>query len=319
MYLLKRSVWMFLLLCLGCSAQSAAPSDVAKRVERQVRYSFEVPPEVKVTVGEGKPSEFTGYDTVPITFTQGDRSTTHDFLLAKDGKTLLRVTRMDLTADPFAALMSKIDVSGRPVRGNKDAKVTVVVYDDFQCPYCQRMYSTLFREVFPAYADRIKVIFKDYPLAEIHPWATRAAVNANCLAAQNGEAYWDFSDRVHYTQGEINTKPEGQRLASLDALALEFGKKHNLDAAKLQACIKAQDDRAIKAAVAEGDALGVSGTPAIFINGRKLGGAVPAPDFRAVLDSALREAGQSAPVAAQSSPAAPQTAAPAAARPPVSN
>lgn len=297
--LLKRPVSLMLLLCLGCSAQSTAP-DLARRIERQVRFTYEIPEEVGVKVGERKPSEIPGYDQVLISFSQGERVTTHDFLVSRDGKNLVRMSKMDLSVDPYEQLMQKIDVSGRPIRGNPDAKVTVVVYDDFQCPYCSRMHQTLFREVFPAYKERIKVIYKDFPL-DFHAWAMRAAVNANCLGAQSADAYWTFADQVHLTPEQItgNNRPLPQQLAQLDAMALKFGQQHQLDSARLQACLKAADSKPVKASLAEGNALGINGTPAIFVNGRKLGGAVPASVLRATLDAALRDAGQPVPAPAQ--------------------
>ena len=97
-----------------------------------------------------------------VKLSYGGQTQTRELLLSKDGKTLLSVMKMDLTRDPQAEMMAKIDLQGRPVRGNKDAKVTVVVYDDFQCPYCSRMHQTL-NEVLKSYGDRIKVVYKDYP------------------------------------------------------------------------------------------------------------------------------------------------------------
>ena len=82
-----------------------------------------VPPEVKVVVGPLRPSEFPDYDAVTITFDNGGKKQDHEFLLSKDHKTLLRMTKFDLTKDPDAEVMKKIDVAGRPTRGNKDAKV----------------------------------------------------------------------------------------------------------------------------------------------------------------------------------------------------
>ena len=107
------------------------------------------------------------------------------------------MTRFDLTTDPYAEIMKKIDVSGRPTRGNKDAKVTIVNYDDFECPFCSRMHATLFPGLFKEYGDRVLFIYKDYPIEEIHPWAMHAAVDANCLAAQNNDAYWEYADYLH--------------------------------------------------------------------------------------------------------------------------
>ena len=139
---------------------------------------------MQITIGQVRPSDFTNYDAVKLTFTKGTRKDDYDFLLAKDGKTLVKLTKLDLTKDPNAELMKKMDVSGRPTRGNKRAKVVVVNYDDFQCPFCSRMHQTLFPQIYKEYGDKVLFIYKDYPLAEIHPWAIHAAINANCLAAQ---------------------------------------------------------------------------------------------------------------------------------------
>ena len=114
------------------------------------------------------------------------------------------MTKLDLTTDPYAEIMKKIDVSGRPTRGNKDAKVTIVNYDDFECPFCSRMHATLFPGLFKEYGDRVLFIYKDYPLEEIHPWAVHAAVDANCLGAQNNDAYWDYADYLHGNQHAIS-------------------------------------------------------------------------------------------------------------------
>jgi protein-disulfide isomerase len=288
----RRSILALVLLCLGCSAQSAAP-DLSKRVERQIRAYYNVPPSVKITVGAPKGSEFNGYQTLPVTFVQGEQKQDHDFLLSKDGKTLVRFTKIDISSDPYAATMKKIDVAGRPVRGAKDAKVVIVNYDDFECPFCSRMHQTLFPGLLKEYGDRVKIIYKDYPLVEIHPWAVHAAVDANCLVAQNNDAYWDFADYVHAHQHDITGQKSSQndQFAALDKVALTQGQTHNLDTTKLQSCLKAQDDSAVKASMKEAGDLGVSATPTLFVNGEKVDGALPAEEMRAVLDRALKEAG----------------------------
>ncbi len=131
--MVRRAFVVLLLVCLGCSAQSPSPtSDIARTIERQVRAQYSLPPDVKVTVGTLRPSEFADYDALTVTLAGSDRTRDFDFLLSRDHKTLLRMSKFDLTIDPYAAIMKKIDVSGRPVRGNKDAKVTVVNYDDFE-------------------------------------------------------------------------------------------------------------------------------------------------------------------------------------------
>jgi protein-disulfide isomerase len=301
---LRRATLVLLIVCLGCSAQSTSP-EVARRIEQQVRIFYTIPARVKVVLGPIKPSEFPNYDALTITFDGGEKKQTYDFLLAKDGKTLLRMTKLDLSKDPYAEVMKKIDVSGRPTRGNSKAKVIAVNYDDFECPFCSRMHQTLFPDLLKEYGDRVEFIYKDFPLAEIHPWATHAAVNANCLAAQNQDAYWDFADYIHANQKEVNSdKSHDAQLAALDRMALDQGQKHNLDGTKLQACIKAQQDDNVKASVHEGEALGVEATPTMFVNGEQVDGALSLGELRAVLDRALVQAGETPPAHPAPPPAA---------------
>lgn len=314
--MLKRAMTLVALLCLGCSAQSDATAEVNRRIERQVRNSAELSPSAQLKVGERKPSEFGGWDQVTVEVVDQGVPKTYTFLLSKDGKSLVHYTKFDLSVDPYQRTMSRIDLSGRPVRGNQDAKVTVAVYDDFQCPYCARMYETLFDEIIKTYGDRIRIIYKDYPLYEIHPWAVRAAVNANCLAEQSNDAYWDFSADVHARQKEITAqesapqpkekdsakgggdeaKPASKiRNTGLDKLALDVAAKRKLDAAKLRACLEKRDTEKVRLSLEEGRRLGVSATPTLFINGEKLEGAASAEEVMAVLDRALRDAGEKAP------------------------
>jgi protein-disulfide isomerase len=304
--LIRRSFLILLVICLGCVAQSASP-ELSRKIERQVRSYYNLPPEVHVVVGSLSPStDFAGYDLLNVTIDSGEKKQDYKFLVSKDRNTLVRMTKFDLTKDPFTEVMNKIDITGRPTRGAKSAKVMLVNFDDLECPFCSRMHQTLFPELLKEYGDRVTFIYKDYPLAEIHPWAIHAAVDANCLAAQNNDAFWDFADYIHANQREVSSaKNPDERLAALDKLALLQAEKHNLDTAKLQSCTKAQDETAVKASMKEGDEIGVSATPTMFINGEKIDGAVPPSEIRAALDRALRDAGQPVP---EHAPAAPEPA-----------
>lgn len=301
----RRSILMLLLICLGCVAQSTPP-ELARNIERQVRSFYSIPAEVTVTVGDITPTtEMAGYDAVTVTVNSGEgKPKDLKFLIAKDRNSMLRVTKFDLTKDPFAILMSKIDVNGRPSRGAKNAKVVVVNYDDFECPFCSRMHQVLFPEILKEYGDRVTFIYKDDPLEEIHPWALHAAVDANCLAAQSVDAFWDFADYIHANKTEVD-KENGQsaRFAAVDKITLLQGQKHNLDAVKLESCVKTQNEDAVKASMKEADSLGVNGTPTMFINGQKVDGAVPVSEIRSALDNALKDAGQPVPVHAPAAPA----------------
>jgi len=301
--LLRRCLFLLLLVCLGCVAQSA-PADLARKIEHQVRAFYNLPPEVKVTVGAITPSgDLPGFDSVAVNLNQEGKSKDYTFLLSKDRATMLRVTKFDLSKDAYADLMSKINVVGRPSRGAKGAKVVVVNFDDFECPFCSRMHQTLFAEIFKEYGDRVTFIYKDYPLTEIHPWALHAAVDAGCLAAQNGDAYWDFADYIHANKQEVDgEKTPGARLEAVDKMAMLQGQKHSLDVSRLQSCLKAQNEDTVRASMKEADSLGVNATPTLFINGQKIDGAVPIDEVRAALDTALRDAGQPVPAHIPSAP-----------------
>ena len=210
-FLMRRLPLVFLLVCAGCSAQSNNPStglsavsaivspELKQRIEHQVRAQFELPPDVTIAIGPTRSSDIAGYDAVTLTLSGKGKEQKVDFLLSKDGKTLARMTKIDLTRDIYAERMGKIDVQGRPVRGNSDAKVTIVNYDDYQCPFCSRMHSTLTQEILPQYGDKVKIVYKDYPLP-MHPWAKHAANDANCLAKENTAGFWEFADYVHANQ-----------------------------------------------------------------------------------------------------------------------
>ena len=309
------------ILALGASvafAQSSAPAPVApkaappsasapaaagqplspelkRRIENTIRsyYSESLPLGVDVAVGDRYPSEIPGFDLLHVVMSQGEKRRTNDFLVSKDGNNLVRWLKIDVTPDP----MTQIDLKGRAVRGNKDAKVTIVSFDDFECPYCSKMHQTLFPELAKKYGDRIRIIYKDYPLDQIHPWATHAAVNANCLAAQNNDAYWEYADQIHDDQKKIDgdRTSKAKSTDALDKLATQLGNKYFVNATQLQQCIQKQDATAVRASIAEGDKLGVEATPTLFVNGERVEGAAPEDALRAVIDRALRSAGVEPP------------------------
>lgn len=291
---LSLSIVIFLvMLGLGCKAQTPTPSgalspELVRRIRTEIRSRYSVPPQIQIDLSEPSSSTQPGYDRIVVTFTGGSHSTTHDFLISKDRKTLAHLETIDISQD----VMSKIDVKGRPVRGNPNAKVTIVNYDDFECPYCSHMHNELFPGLFQAYGDKVKIIYKDYPLLELHPWAMHAAIDANCLAEQDGGAYWDFADYVHSHREEITGHSMQEAFTNLDNSAAQQAAKHNLDLPKAQACFKKQDDTAVRASMKEGDSIGVDSTPTMLINGERVSGAVPPEAMRAILDRALAEAGQ---------------------------
>ena len=291
------NLFLFLMLAAGgCKAQSAATSatlspEVLRRIQTEIRSRYTVPIQVDITVSEPQTSDIPGFDKVVVTFSHDSKKNNFDFLLSKDRKTLARLEKIDISQD----LMSKIDVKGRPVRGNRDAKVTIVNFDDFQCPFCSRMHATLFPGLLKEFGGKVRFIYKDYPLLEIHPWAMHAAVDANCLADQDNDAYWDFADFLHANHKAISGHSPAEAFVNLDKSAVEQGDKHHVDVPKLKACMQKSDESAIRASMAEADKLGVDSTPTLFINGQRISGAVPEEDVRSIISRALTDAGEKVP------------------------
>jgi protein-disulfide isomerase len=224
-----------------------------------------------------------------------------DFLLSTDGKTLARLETFDLAKDPVFT----INVAGRPIRGNPAAKVTVINFDDLECPYCARLHASLFPDTIARYKGMVRFIYKDNPLpADMHPWAMHAAVDADCLASQNGDVYWSYVDYLHGHGSEV-TGPDRnlpKSFAALDRIAHQEGTVGKLDTAKLDACIAKQDETAVHASLREAETLKIESAPAVFIDGERVDGAVPEEQLWMVIDRALRAAGEVPPPAPQTGP-----------------
>jgi protein-disulfide isomerase len=248
---------------------------------------------MSLTIGARKPSQIPGYDTLPITLGHGPKQSVIDFLISADSKTLAHLDTFSLDKDPLFS----IDIAGRPIRGNPAAKVTVINFDDLECPYCARMHQTLFPDTLARYKDKVRYIYKDDPLVEIHPWALRAAVDANCLAQQSPDVYWTYVDYLHAHGQDVNgeNRDPAKSFAALDRIARQQGTLGKVNAALLDACLAKQDGTQVQASMTEAEGLKIEGTPALFVNGERIDGALPEAQVWLVIDRALRAEGVEPP------------------------
>lgn len=283
-------------MAVGCKAQSTPQGQNMaqnRRIEVMVRSQYNMPQDVAITIGARQPSQIAGYQTLPITLSRGGNSQVVNFLISTDGKTLARLETFDLVNNPVFS----IDVAGRPIRGNPAAKVTVVNFDDLECPYCAQMHHTLFPATLEHYKDIVRFIYKDNPLNELHPWAMHAAIDGNCLAEQSGTAYWDYIDYVHSHGQEVNgeKRDTARSLATLDRIARQQATLSGLDAGKLDACLAKQDETEVRASAKEAEKLRVDSAPAVFVDGERIDGALPLKQLWVVIDRALLAAGVKPP------------------------
>jgi protein-disulfide isomerase len=171
----------------------------------------------------------------------------------------------------------RVDVSteGAPFLGPADAPVTIVEFSDFHCPYCKRVLPSL-TELRSRFGDKIKLVFRDFPLDRLHPQARGAAEAARCAHDQN--KFWKYHDVLFANAPQAG--PE-----QLKAYAEQVG----LDVVAFERCLTSGKHAAgVQRDLDEGNRFGVSGTPAFFINGRPLSGAQPVERFVRVIDDELR-------------------------------
>jgi len=184
----------------------------------------------------------------------------------------------------------KVSIDDDPMIGNKDAKVTVIEFSDFQCPFCRRYFTQTFEQVKKNYIDtnKIRYVYRDYPLP-FHPAALPYAEAADCANEQG--KFWEFHDMIYNEQNK-------QGAATIEYLGADAVKKMamglGLDAAKFNSCFDSEKYKdEVNKDLAAGSTAGVSGTPTFFIGNDKKGyvslvGAQPYAAFQAAIDAELK-------------------------------
>jgi protein-disulfide isomerase len=271
----------------GLLVMTSASLALAQSEDALVKYfrkKNNLPPTATVTVQGLKDSTtFKGSKegTLNIAGPQGNKAV--QFIASPDLKYVVVGEILDTTVDPAKAVMAKINVAGEPFKGAKDAKVTIVEYSDFQCPFCKRGYDTIETQVLKQYEGKVKFYFRSFPLP-FHPWAMPGAIAAECAKAQKPEAYWTLYDAYFTHQAEVNPQ-------NVKDKAIEYLKDSKIDMTKWGKCFDDKETQAkVTAQNEEGKGLGVTGTPAFFINGRMLVGAQPFEQFKNIIDDELASA-----------------------------
>jgi len=175
---------------------------------------------------------------------------------------------------PPPVLRVEVAVDGAPFKGPAQAPVTIVEFSDFHCPFCRRVLPTL-AQLESQYGEKIKLVFRDFPIDNLHPGATKAHEAARCANEQG--KFWAYHDKLFAAPAK--SSPE---------IFKGFAKDVGLDVPRFENCFDSQKyQAAIKKDIEEGNRVGVMGTPAFFINGRLLSGAQPLDAFVRVIDDEL--------------------------------
>jgi protein-disulfide isomerase len=261
---------LFLLAAAGAMAQQPAAATAAaqeQKVEAFLRYYFALGPEVQITVETPTELGTSGLLEVPIEVKSTDGSDNLKMYLTKDGHYLLRGELSDLTTDPLAENIAKMQTANAPVLGDPQAPITLVEYSDFECPVCRNLHDAL-RGLLPNY-PQVKVIFKDFPIDAIHPWARTAALAGRCAYQQNPKAFWKVYDLIYDNQELVSAANAWDKM-------LDFAGRAGLKKDAFKSCLASpQAAGELDASLANGKLLEVRATPTVFVNGRRVASADP--------------------------------------------
>ena len=252
----------------GKTAAAGAPLTVLqKSVEAYLRHLYAFGPNVQLTISEPKNSEVPGLLETTVDLKDGENSQVAKFYLSKDGKYLVRGEVSDLSKDPLAETRSRIQLKDAPSLGDPKAPVTLVEFSDFQCPVCRSLHDVL-RSMLPNY-PQVRVVFKDFPIEVLHPWARTAALAGRCAYQQDPKAFWKVYDAIYDQQEVISAANAWTKMA-------DFAAESGLNPDSFKACMAGPEAAAaVDASRANGQALEINSTPTVFVNGRRLVGADP--------------------------------------------
>jgi protein-disulfide isomerase len=225
-----------------------------------MKRMFGFNPGVTWKIVDISPSEAPGVARVVISIGEGQSQA---FYVLPGGQFAMIGEVIPFGADPFGAARTKLKAEANgPSKGAQAAPVQLVEFSDLQCPHCKQAQPIIDKLI--SESPNAKLIFQPFPLASLHPWATKAAEYADCVAQQNPDAFWKFVNSVYDAQAEIK-EPEAEKKFA------ELAKAAGADPTKAAACA-AQGNTFIKIqkSIDLGKSVGVSGTPTLFINGRKV-------------------------------------------------
>ena len=262
---------------------AAGPAPVLNKpqLEKYLRYAEGFTASVHFLIDDPTSSPFPNYYRVVVHLTT-DAGARLDrvYYVTPDGQKLINGSIWDLQMSPFTESLSHMPDGGYSF-GPANAKVKIVIFSDFECPFCKEFAKTIRGNLAQKYPGEVRVVFENFPIDSLHPWARAAAEASHCIGDQNPAAFWSFHDWIFSHQEEVKKD-------NLRAKVLAFAKDQNLDSSKIESCIDQRSDKAaVDNEVAAGKQLQVQQTPTVFINGRTVPGALPWPSLDSVIQLEL--------------------------------
>ena len=261
------------LLCLTILAQSrndapksASPAVDKVKLEAYLRYLELWVPDVNVKIDDPKPvAGMPGFNTVVAHLSYKTASMDLTYYVSDDGRKVFKGDIYDLTKSPFQTALDALKTENQPsYNGAGAAPLNLLVFGDFQCPFCKAEATTLRQQIPATFPGKVRVYFMDFPLDSIHPWARPASIAGRCILRQNSDSFWKFHDWIYDVQTDVT--PE-----NFNAKLMEWAAKNGVDSVQLGRCVDSKATEAeVNRTVEMGRALGVDATPTLYLNGRKL-------------------------------------------------
>lgn len=247
------------------SSSTAASTPIQKKVAAYLRDLYAFGADTAVNISPPKEIGVEGILELDIEVKLGESTQTGKVWVTRDGLYMFRGELSDLSKDPLAEARAKLQTGNAPALGDAAAPVTLVEFSDFECPVCRSLHDVL-RGLLPNY-PQVRVVFKDFPLEQIHPWARTAAIAGRCAYQQDPKAFWKMYDLIYDNQEVISSENAWNKM-------LDYAGQAGLNGDAFKSCLASpQAAAAVTASRENGVQLEVGSTPTVFINGRRLVGA----------------------------------------------
>jgi protein-disulfide isomerase len=270
--------------CLIMGSLFALGPDPKSEIVQHIREQFKLPEGTSLTVGPIHSSTFPNFLVTSVAAQNGNQKQSQDFYITKDNRTLVMGIIFNLEMDLKREAARAIVTTNQPTQGPAHAQVTIVEYADLECPMCGKLHQFLEKELLPKYGDKVRVIFKEFPLVQIHDWSLTAAIANECVYEVKPDAFAPYRSVIFANQASTN-------VTNVRDTLLGYADQVGVDRVRLAGCLdsKASLPR-VEEGTREGKHLEITSTPTCFINGRMLVG-FPSPDaYYKAVDAALKEA-----------------------------
>jgi protein-disulfide isomerase len=244
------------------ASPSPKPGSLEDKIEKYLRNMYAWGPQYEVQLGPAKTSPIPDLLEIPVTVALQGQSDTAVVYVTKDAKFIFRGELTDMTVDPVAETRSKLHPGSSPSMGPPDAKITLIEFADFECPSCRQL-DRILRDLLSQHPE-IRFVYKDFPLTTIHPWAMTASIAGRCAIQQNPASFWKIHDIIFDAQDLITPSNVWDKMS-------DFANQIGLNAEIFRACMANPDTaQEVEKTTTEGRDLNITGTPTIFVNGRRI-------------------------------------------------